>query len=158
MKKQDLFYFMISELRENPTIMNDKDYPSIDTFLSVWLDNFSELKIPAWNTLGTCDFCLYYKLELVKYKKTTQQYDILKMKYNEHLKQVKQERIKQKERDNYAVSYPETSWTITTDLMQDLFLPWLPTGPKSWWRKQFVPLKVFGYINCGTSFKYVFII
>jgi hypothetical protein len=45
----------------------------------------------------------------------------LKGAFKAHLYQVKRERHAQIEKDQSAAAFPQDSWTITTNFMQDLF-------------------------------------
>jgi len=162
MTRRDFYLFFIEELF---TDMEKDEVPSIDTFRSVWKHEFNNLKIPRYNTLGACDTCTFLKLKRSEFKVGTVEHTNVKKKLTKHLQTVRTERVAQIVRDQSAKTLPNISWAITTDFMQDLCLPWLPTRPKSWYklmmslkysrfRKKFLPLKVFGYINAATMKRY----
>jgi hypothetical protein len=39
----------------------EKEFPSFETFQGAWSQNFPQLKIPKFNTLGACNTCTQIK-------------------------------------------------------------------------------------------------
>lgn len=67
------------------------------------------------------------------FRRNTGEFQNLQSNFKKHLTQVREERHQQEMRDQTAAQYPTESWTITTDFMQDLFMPYLAYRPKSWY-------------------------
>lgn len=130
MTRDDLFVQMREEFMEAG--MSPLEIPSPQTFRFVWRTNFPQLKIPRHNTLGVCGTCLDLKQEIRSLASRSLEQQNLKGAFKAHLYQVKSERHAQIERDQSAAAFPQDSWTITTDFMQDLFQPYLHHRPKSW--------------------------
>lgn len=130
MARSDLYMFMKQEFLEADR--DPMDIPSLETFLYVWRKQFDHLKIPRYNTLGSCDVCLKLKTAMGNYRKGTSEYRNLRGILNDHIINARLERRQQVVRDQDSANYPEISWTITTDFMQDLYMPWLAKAPKSW--------------------------
>lgn len=131
MHKYDLFDLFLWELKHTMD-RQDSEMPSYDTFLMVWREDFPHLKIPRHNTLGSCDTCLLLKSRLENYRKGSIEHLNIRTLLKKHLAQVCRERVEQTIWDQGAANFPHLTWTVTTDFMQDLFLPWFPTNPKSW--------------------------
>jgi hypothetical protein len=131
MTKDELYVHMAEEL--TGTGLSFLDMPSIETFRLIWKSKFPQLKIPRYNTLGTCDVCLKFKLDLGCLRKISPEYGNLNSAFKLHLVTVKNERRQQMMRDQEAADHPMDSWTITTDFMQDFFMPFLACRPKSWY-------------------------
>ena len=129
MKKKDFYIYFKDEMKDT---MDPLTIPSLDTFNSVWNKEFSNLKIPRYNTLGACDTCVFLKTKKGEFKHGTKEHSNVQAKLSKHLLQVREERVAQIARDQSARLMPNMTWTITTDFMQDLYLPWLATRPKSW--------------------------
>lgn len=64
MSKDELYVYLVAELEDSGT--STPDMPSIETFLHVWRKDFPHLKIPRYNTLGSCGDCLMFKLEMAE--------------------------------------------------------------------------------------------
>ena len=140
MTKDELFVHMLTELEDMGNMC--ADCPSIETFRYVWRNSFSHLKIPRYNTLGSCGECLKFKIDMAEFRKNSPEYKNIKTALVAHLTQVRTERRQQIIRDQDAHQYPLDSWTITTDFMQDLYLPYLATRPKNWFAFSNTFLKV----------------
>jgi hypothetical protein len=123
MTKDDLYVHMRDEFLEAG--MEVLEIPSPQTFLHVWRKDFSHLKIPRHNTLGVCDTCSDLRGRIRNLPARSAEQRNLKGALTAHLVQVKRERHAQLERDQSAAIFPNDSWTITTDFMQDLFLPFV---------------------------------
>ena len=132
MHKYDLYDLFLWELK-HVTDRPKAEMPSYETFLMVWRNDFPHLKIPRHNTLGSCDTCLLFKSQMGNYRQGSIEHQNIRKLLKKHLAQVRRERVEQIIRDNGATNFPHLTWTITTDFMQDLFLPWFPTNPKSWY-------------------------
>lgn len=130
MTQDELYVFLLSELEDSGTSIADS--PSIETFRYVWRHHFPHLKIPRYNTLGSCGDCLTFKIQMSELRKNSPEYKNIKEARSKHLTQVRDERRQQIIRDQDAAQYPTDSWTITTDFMQDLYLPFLAIRPKNW--------------------------
>lgn len=109
-----------------------EDIPSLELFNNTWTKKFPELKIPKFNTLGACDTCTRIKNTQEAFSRRTGEWENLRKEQVAHLNQVRLERTAQMERDQTASSFPHVQWTITTDFMQDLYLPWIINKPKGW--------------------------
>ena len=131
MHKYDLYDLFVWELKDTKG-QKQSELPSYETFLQVWRTDFSYLKIPRHNTLGSCDQCLLLKSQMGNYRKGSVEYQNIRQLLKKHLAQVCRERVEQTIRDQGGANFPHLTWTVTTDFMQDLFLPWFPTNPKSW--------------------------
>jgi hypothetical protein len=70
-----------------------------------------------------------------------------------------------------AIIFPYIQWTIITDFMQDLYMPWIINKLKGWYvsnlhqifltsrfKKNFLPLKVFGLLNHALHMRFIFIL
>ena len=154
MTKVDLYELMLEEFEEE--CLAEDEIPSVETFKFVWRSKFQTLVIPRYNTLGGCDVCLGLKMQKRQFSSASGEYRNIRDKLNQHLKNVKLEREAQVLRDQTSTHNPRMCWTITTDFMVDLALPWLSTKPKGWFRKKYVSMKVFGYMNSGTKLRYLF--
>ena len=111
MHKSDLYEFFQLELKEMDN--SDEEIPSIETFLFTWRNDFSHLKIPRHNTLGTCDTCHQLKTVRNSLKRNTVEFNNIRNLLS-HLSQVRQERVAQTIRDQTSNSYPTQSWTVIT--------------------------------------------
>jgi hypothetical protein len=120
---------MLDELRLR---LDDDELPSFETFRNTWATKFSELKIPKFNTLGACDTCTRIKSHQAGFTKNSQEWNNLRRELASHLLQVRDERLAQQTRDQSATAFPHVQWTVTTDFMQDLYLPWIVNRPKGW--------------------------
>ena len=97
----------------------------------MWKNNFPTLKIPRYNALGACD--KYLQLKLAKRKSIGKPEHVnAATALSTHLATVREERKLQTIRDQDATAFPYLTWTVTTDFMVDLALPWLSTRPKKW--------------------------
>jgi hypothetical protein len=128
--RDDLFVHMREEFTD--AWMSPLEIPSPQTFRYVWRTNFPQLKIPCHNTLGVCKTCSDLKQEIWRLPARSLEQQNFKGAFKAHLYQVKRESHAQIERDQSAAAFPQDSWTITTDFMQDLFQPYLHHRPKSW--------------------------
>jgi hypothetical protein len=123
MAKDDLFVQMRDEFLEAGM--------TPQTFRHIWRPDFSQLKIPHHNILGVCDTCSLLKKDIRSLPARSLERQNLQTTFKAHLVQVRKERHAQIEKDQGATSFPQDSWTITTDFMQDLFQPHLCHRPKS---------------------------
>jgi hypothetical protein len=130
MTRDDLFVHRREEFTDAG--MSPLEIPSPQTFHYVWRTNFPQLKIPHHNTLGVCKTCSDLKQEIQRLPARSLEQQNLKGAFKAHLYQVKRERHAQIERDQSAAAFPQDSWMITTNFMQDLFQPYLYYRPKSW--------------------------
>jgi hypothetical protein len=112
--------------------MTPLEIPSPQTFHHIWRTDFPQLKIPCHNTLGVCNTCSLLKTNIWRLLARLLEKQNLQTAFKAHLVQVRKKRYAQIERDQGATSFPQDSWTITTDFMQDLFQPYLCHCPKSW--------------------------
>ena len=144
---------MTEEFKEDGVLGDE--IASVETFKYVWRKKFPQLVIPRYNTLGGCDVCLGLKMQKRQFSAGSGEHRNIKNKLNQHLSTVRKEREEQIRRDQQATHNPRMHWTITTDFMVDMALPWLATRPKGWFRKKYLSLKVFGYINAGTNLRYL---
>ena len=156
MTKIDLYEFMKEELIDEG--QSKKEIPSVETFLYVWRTEYKELVIPRYNTFGACDVCLSLKMQKRKFPSGSGEHRNVSKTMNAHLELVRREREEQVLRDQKAGHSPLLQWTITTDFMVDLALPWLATKPKGWFKKKHLSMKVFGYINAATQLRFVVIL
>jgi hypothetical protein len=119
MAKDDLFVRIRDEFLEAG--MTPLEIPSPQTFHHIWRTDFPQLKIPRHNTSGVCDTCSLLKKDIQSLLAQLLERQNLQTAFKAHLAQVRKEKHAQIERDQGAASFPQDSWTITTDFMQDLF-------------------------------------
>ncbi len=131
MAKSDLYANMRDEFFQEGH--GYEEIPSIQTFLHVWRTKFPELKIPWHNTLGVCGTCLQLKTDIRSLSRGAPERQNLRSTLNEHMNQVREERHDQVIRDQNSTKYPLECWAITTDYMQDLYMPYLAIRPKNWY-------------------------
>jgi hypothetical protein len=129
MAKDDLFFQIRDKFLEAG--MTPLEIPSPQTFHHIWRTDFPRLKIPRHNTLGVCNTCSLLKKDIWSLPARSLERQNLQTAFKAHLVQVRKERHAQIERDHGAASFPQDSWTITTDFMQDLFQLYLCHRPKS---------------------------
>jgi len=130
MTKNDLYGHFKEECKE--ANMDLADIPSVETFRYVWKKCFLKLKIPRYNTLGACNRCEQLKLEK-KAARGKPEYGNACAELSKHWTQVREERKFQTIRDQDAATFPHLTWTLTTDFMADLAIPWVSTRPKNWY-------------------------
>ena len=111
--------------------MDPSSIPSLETFRYVWRNSFSHLKIPRYNTLGACNVCETLKQAKNKLKGRPE-YENAAQELSKHWTMVREERKLQTIRDQDSARFPHLTWTVTTDFMADLVLPWVCTRPKKW--------------------------
>jgi hypothetical protein len=115
MHKGDLSVHMQDEFWEAG--VDPLDIPAPQTFLYIWQTTYLQLKIPQHNTLGVCDTCCSLKESMHSLSCHFKERGNLQGAFKEHLSQVQMERHAQIERDQNSISYPKSSWAITTDFI-----------------------------------------
>jgi hypothetical protein len=131
MSRSDFFSMFEDEMKEIGK--EEEDIPSQGTFNQVWRTQFRHLKIPRHNTLGGCDTCIQLKTAMRDAERGSKLKRAKKSQFKAHMDLVRKERREQTVRDQSANLDPSQSWTITTDFMQDIYMPWKCKRPKSWY-------------------------
>jgi hypothetical protein len=131
MTKWDFYSIFQDEMIELG--IESQEVLSAETFMLVWRREYPQLKIPRHNTLSSCDQCITLKASARSFPRGTLEHVVHTGKMKRHLQQVRDERREQTTRDQAAAFNPETTWTVTTDFMQDFLMPWLSKRPKTWY-------------------------
>jgi len=126
-----------------------KDFPSYYTFIVTWQKEFSMLKIPKKNRLGTCDICV--KLSNEKDTLTRLTHASWQRKKKLHMKNIFDERQENTRRIIFSQTYPSMVTLLGIDKMNAICMPWNMPLPKSWLTKGRVRYEVISLVDFGNN-------
>lgn len=83
MHKQTFYELAVEDWKQD----NHEIYPSLETFLRVWRNDFPDLVIPKYNTLGACTTCEDLRNKRNAHSKRTEQWGFWDSQLKTHIRQ-----------------------------------------------------------------------